>query len=127
MLAMHKESQQKVIDEIEEIVDSVDEIDNESLSKFSYVELVIKEALRLFPAGGIIGRQSTNEFDLAGYTIPKGTIFMLSMYGMHRNPKYWGDDADLFRPERFEPINLANVNPHAFAPFSGELIPLKML
>jgi cytochrome P450 len=117
MLAMHKDAQKKVIDEIDEVVASVEEIDNETLSKFTYVELVIKEALRLFPAGGIIGRQSTEEINLGGYVIPKDTVMILSVYGMQRSPKFWGDDAHLFKPERFES---GNINPHAFAPFSGK-------
>ncbi|KAG5681840.1 hypothetical protein PVAND_011248 [Polypedilum vanderplanki] len=119
MLAMHKDVQQKVIDEIDEIVSSNEEISNETLLKFSYVELVIKESLRLFPAAGITGRQSTEEIELADYTIPKGTLFVLSIFDMQRSSKYWGDDALQFNPDRFLPENIENVNSHAYVPFSG--------
>jgi cytochrome P450 len=119
MLAMHKDSQQKMIDEIDEIVGPGDDITNEDLSKFTFTEMVIKESLRLLGPGGTLGRTTSQEMELGGYTIPKGACFVLNMYKMHRSPKYWGEDAHLFRPERFEPENIKNIHPHAFAPFSG--------
>jgi cytochrome P450 family 4 len=121
MLAIHQDVQHRLIEEIDEIIGSTDEFeDNELLSNLPYMEMVIKESLRLFPAGGILGRQTTSEMELAGYTIPKGASLVLSVYGMQRSPKFWGDDAHLFRPERFEPENIKNVNPYAYEPFSGE-------
>jgi cytochrome P450 len=121
MLAMHKDVQEKAIIEIDELVGSAEVLDNELLMKMTYLEMVIKESLRLFAPGGILGRQTTNEMELSGYTLPKDTVLVLSIHGMQRNPKYWGEDAHLFRPDRFEPENMEKVNPHAFEPFSGEL------
>jgi cytochrome P450 len=119
MLAMHKDSQQKVIDEIDEIIGSGDEITSEDMSKFTFTEMAIKESLRLFGPGGILARQTTQEIELGGYTIPNDTCLVLSVFGMQRSKKIWGDDAHLFRPERFEPENLKSVHPHGLAPFSG--------
>jgi cytochrome P450/NADPH-cytochrome P450 reductase len=31
---------------------------------------------------------------------PKDQI-MLNLYGLHHDPKIWGDDANIYRPERF--------------------------
>lgn len=118
---MHKDTQAKVIEEIDRLVDSSNDfVNNEDLHKFSYVEMVIKEALRLFPPAGIIARQTNDEVELDGYLVPKDTTIVLSIFDLQRNPKYWGEDAHLFRPERFEPENIKKVNPHAFVPFSGE-------
>lgn len=119
MLAMHKDAQQKVIEEIDAILGSGDEIDSEDLTKFTYTEMAIKESLRLLGPGGILARQTSQEMELGGYTIPKDTTLVLSIFGMQRSPKYWGNDAHLFRPERFEPENIKNIHPHAMAPFSG--------
>lgn len=44
---------------------------------------------------------------------------MLNVLTLHRDPKYWGDDAHLFIPERFEPDNFVKIHPYAFVPFSG--------
>ncbi|XP_070504539.1 probable cytochrome P450 313a4 [Chironomus tepperi] len=120
MLAMHKDIQNKCIDEIDQFYEAVDGmIGNESLQNFPYLDLVIKETMRLFTAGGIIGRQTSEEVNLSGYIIPKGTVLGICVHKMHRNPKFWGSDANEFKPERFSPENIKHINPHAYVPFSG--------
>ncbi len=45
----------------------------------------------------------------------QGTCFLVSPYVMHRLPEFWGDDVDLFKPERFLDSDTP-ANP-AFMPF----------
>lgn len=47
-------------------------------------------------------------------------MVVLNIYKLHRNKKFWGDDADLFIPERFEPRRMENIHPFAYLPFAGE-------
>jgi cytochrome P450 len=118
MLAMDKDIQQKLIDEINEIyrVESDTRFGNDFLQKFTFLDAVLNESMRLFPPIAIIGREASDEVEIGGYLIPKGTSFLISIYAMHRDEKFWGQDANLFKPERFlEEL----INPHAFAPFSG--------
>jgi cytochrome P450 len=82
MLAIDKDAQQKVIEEVDAVIGSTDEIDSDAINKFTYVEMVIKESLRLLGPGGTLGRETNKEMELGGYTIPKGSCFVLSMYGM---------------------------------------------
>ena len=35
------------------------------------------------------------------YHLPPYTMVMPSMVALHLNPKYWGDDAEVFRPSRW--------------------------
>lgn len=118
---MHKKVQQKAFTEISQVFSSNDQIDLESLSKLTYLEYVIKETMRLFPISPITFRTSTEEFDLNNYVIPAGANFILAVYILHRDKKFWGDDAELFIPERWEPEKSKNVHPYAFLPFSGEI------
>lgn len=119
MLAMHKDVQEKVVNELHEIFASVDDpIDFETTNKLSYLEMVIKETLRLFPITAFTFRTSVDDFELDGYNVPAGSNFFLSVFGLHRNPKYWGEDAGKFIPERFEPDRIKNVHPYAYVPFS---------
>ena len=115
---MHQDVQEKVFEEIDTIVGSYDGLlDLETLNKLTYLEMVIKEVLRLFPILPVVARETTAEFEMAGFTIPEGTMLAISPFSVQRNTKYWGNDAHEFKPERFEPDNIKNVDPYAFIPF----------
>lgn len=65
MLAMCPEAQQKVVEELKEIYGTADEmIDFESLNKLTYLDMVVKETMRLFPVVPISARKSTGEFQI---------------------------------------------------------------
>lgn len=120
MLAMHKDVQQKVIDEIDSVVGLHDGLaDYESLHKLTQLELVIKESMRLFPVLPVVAREVTDDFELDGCIIPKSTVLVLFAYGVHRSKKLWGSDAELFRPSRFEPQNIEKIHQYAYIPFTG--------
>lgn len=36
------------------------------------------------------------------YVVPKGCTVVLDVVHMHRNPRFWGDDVEEFRPGRFD-------------------------
>jgi hypothetical protein len=119
MIAIHKDVQKKIFEEVDANYEGGD-VEMEDLHKYKYIEMVIKEALRLFPTVPFVPRKVTQEFQMKEYTIPKDTILIDFLYHMHRNTLYWGDDANDFRPERFEPEEIKKIHPHAYAPFAGE-------
>lgn len=117
---MHKDVQQKVIDEIDAVVGMQDGLtDYESLHRLTQLDYVIKETMRLFPVLPVVAREVTEELELDGCIIPKSAILVVFAYGVHRNKKYWGADAELFRPSRFEPENMSKVHQYAYIPFTG--------
>lgn len=66
MLAIHQDVQEKVVDELKEIFTSeIDEITEEALGKMKYLEMVIKECLRLFPLPSIAARNVTKDLQLS--------------------------------------------------------------
>lgn len=122
MLAMHKHVQQKVVAELRKLFTSVnDPIDFETLNHLPYLEMVIKETMRLFPVAAFTLRTANENFELQEYTIPAGANLFLSIFTLHRDKAYWGDDADLFIPERFEADRIKNIHPYAYVPFTGQL------
>jgi hypothetical protein len=121
MLALHDDVQEKVFGEISSAVaPNEGMIDIETLHRLTFLETVIKETMRLFPVVPVFGREATDDFVLEGRTIPKGALLISSIFYLHRSKKYWGDDAHLFRPERFGAESLKNIHPYAFVPFTGE-------
>lgn len=65
MLAMHPEVQQKVVHELKEVYGTDDAtINYNSLSQLVYLDMVIKETMRLFPVLPVSARKSTDEFQI---------------------------------------------------------------
>jgi cytochrome P450 len=120
MLGMHEEIQEKVLEELKSTFQSKnDEVDAECLQKLVYLEMVIKETLRLFPIAAITGRRVSSDLQLDDeITLPKGANVFIRTFDVHRNPKLWGEDANEFKPERFLPKNFEKIHPYAYIPFS---------
>ena len=87
------------------------------LRQLTYTSMVLKEAMRLYPAAWVIGRQAVEDVDILGEIIPKGSILDVYPYFIQRNAKYWDNPAH-FDPERFSAENEANINKWAYIPFS---------
>lgn len=120
MLAIHTDYQERVVDELREIFENPDDpITADDLAKMTFLELIVKESLRLFPIAPLTARENTDKFIIRDAVIPKGTILVLNVYKMHRNPKVWGENASKFYPERFLPENFENMHPYAYVPFSA--------
>lgn len=62
---------------------------------------ICEEVLRLFPTVPATMREPIRKTTIAGTVIPKGTLIIIMPWAINRNPKFWGEDADEFRPERW--------------------------
>lgn len=74
----------------------------ETLQGLSWLDLVLKESLRLHPPAWVESRLALDDDEILGYRVPKGTFVFLSQYAVHRNPRLW-EDPHRFDPERFLP------------------------
>lgn len=85
MLAMHPEIQERVFRELYSIFENENEnISENHLNRMPYLDLVLKETLRLFPAGPYPFRSATADVPIGNCTIPKNAIILLSIYSMQR-------------------------------------------
>ncbi|KAF9690597.1 hypothetical protein EKO04_011491 [Ascochyta lentis] len=76
-----------------------------SLSKLPYLDACIKEGLRIHPVVGHILERVVPATGLPlpnGTVLPPGTIVGTNPWIMHTNKAIFGDDADTYRPERWE-------------------------
>ena len=85
--------------------------------------MVLNESLRLYPPVVALLRRTVKDIRLggesgAGILIPEGTEVVLPLLTWHHDPKYWGHDADKFRPERFGEGGARRPGSGAFIPFS---------
>nr|XP_029732559.1 probable cytochrome P450 313a4 isoform X1 [Aedes albopictus] len=121
LLAIHPEIQERCYQEITSVCPGENEyISAEDAAKLTYLEMVIKESMRLFPVAAILARFATDDVKINDHqTIPKNTRIIIGTYQIHRDPKIWGPNADQFDPDHFLPENVAGRHPYSFIPFSG--------
>ncbi|KAI5077018.1 hypothetical protein GOP47_0009083 [Adiantum capillus-veneris] len=119
LLANHPEWQERLREEVFDVCGRTDLPTADSLNHLKLVGMVINESLRLYPPASLILRKAENDMKLGETLIPAGTTILVPIIAWHHDERYWGADADEFRPERFEEgIAKACKVPGAFLPFS---------
>jgi cytochrome P450 len=83
-----------------------------------YAEMILSEALRLYPPAWAIGRMATGPFELGGVQIPAKSICILSPYLVQRDPR-WFPDPERFDPERWTPETRESRPKFSYFPFGG--------
>lgn len=99
--------------------DSSKAVTIQDINQMSYLEMVIKETLRIYPPIPFFGRKIENEFTAGGVTLPAGISVVISPFYMARDPKIFKDPLK-FDPSRFDPEKSSEAfNQFAFIPFSA--------
>ncbi|XP_058978260.1 cytochrome P450 4d1-like isoform X2 [Musca domestica] len=120
-LANYPECQQKCFEEIVQVLgkDKSKPVTFEDLNNLHYLDLCIKETLRMFPSVPLLGRKVTEECEINGKIIPAGTNIGISPLQLGRLEELF-PDPDTFKPERFEAgYSTERLNPYAYIPFSA--------
>ncbi|KAI8034278.1 probable cytochrome P450 4d14 isoform X1 [Drosophila gunungcola] len=120
LLARYPEVQARVFQEIRDVIgdDKSAPVSMQLLGELKYLECVIKESLRLFPAVPLIGRHITEDTVLDGKLIPANSDVIILIYHAQRDPDYF-PEPEKFQPERFSMERKGEVNPFAYTPFSA--------
>lgn len=87
-------------------------------SRLPYTLGIFKEALRVYPPALMLDRFSTEDVELGGTLIPRGTVVVLCPYALHRRSSLW-PDPERFDPERFLPEAEAKRHRFAWLPFGA--------
>ncbi|KIW06824.1 uncharacterized protein PV09_02504 [Verruconis gallopava] len=106
LLAKHLDYQEKLRDEIKENLPphvlSDPSFDLATvLERLPLLNGVCNETLRLYPTVPITMRIAKRDTRLLGSFIPKGTEIMIAPWAVNRSRELWGEDACVFRPERW--------------------------
>lgn len=120
LLAMHSDIQERVFEEVALIMpDKSSHISSDNIEKLSFLSKCINEAMRLFPPTSVMTRETSESIQLkSGITIPSGVPLIIGVRQIHRNVKYWGSNANIFDPSRFDEDQVKGLPAACFIPFS---------
>ena len=117
-LAMHPNLQEKVYQEIMDVVlEKGRFIDYATIGKLEYMETVLKETMRVLPIVIVVGRNIEGDVQIGDKTIPKDSYVGIYTWYLQRDKKIWGPNADKYDPDHFLPENVKNRHPYSYLPF----------
>lgn len=89
------------------------------LPRLKYLEMVVKESMRLYPASSFLfGREAIEDVELGGYTLKKGSWVFIAPYIVQRDARNF-PNPEVFDPERFAPERIDQIPPYSYIPFGG--------
>ncbi|KQJ86123.1 isoflavone 3'-hydroxylase-like [Brachypodium distachyon] len=93
----------KATAEIDTVVGASRLLQERDLAVLPYLRGVVAETLRLYPAApNLVPHEASSDCGIAGgkHVIPRGTMVLVDVYSMQRDPASW-EDPEKFMPERF--------------------------
>ena len=117
LLAQHPQVADKLTGELEKVLGGrPPQIEN--LRCLAYNEMIVKEALRLYPPAWALPREAAEDTHLGGYRIKKGSLVLAAPFVTQRDPRYF-EVPDLFNPERFTGDAEKRLPAHVYMPFGA--------
>lgn len=117
LLAQNPEARERLEREVDEVLgDALP--DAQTAGQLEWLTACFQEGMRLYPPAWVIPRIATEDDELAGYRIAKGTGVMVATWTTHRDPSVYRD------PLRFDPSrwlgDAATERPRlSYMPFGG--------
>ncbi|XP_042483981.1 cytochrome P450 CYP82D47-like [Macadamia integrifolia] len=88
-------------DELDMHVGRESQVKESDISKLKYLQAIVKETFRLYPAGPLSApRETMEDCTIASYHVPVGTRILTNLWKIHRDPRVWSQPHE-FQPERF--------------------------
>ncbi|KAL2546267.1 Cytochrome [Forsythia ovata] len=117
-LAIHTDWQERARKEVLQLFGQ-ENPNSEGIARMKTVVMIIYETLRLYSPVVTITRQIYSNVRLGKYELPENIDLLIPPLALHRNPEIWGEDAHLFKPERFAEglAKVGNNNSMAYLPF----------
>ncbi|TKW22175.1 hypothetical protein SEVIR_4G212100v4 [Setaria viridis] len=103
-LMRHPAALRKAQAEVRRVLAGERRVSEDALPELRYLQLVLKETLRLHAAVPLLLPRECQEETrgVLGYDVPGGAMVLVNAWAIGRDAASWGPDAEEFRPERFE-------------------------
>jgi cytochrome P450/NADPH-cytochrome P450 reductase len=117
-LLKHPQQLRKAYEEVDRVLADGAVPTYKQVLELKYIRMILSESLRLWPTAPAFSLYAKEDTLLAGkYPLKRGESVNVMIPKLHRDTAVWGDDADEFRPERFE--DPAAIPHHAYKPFGN--------
>ena len=101
MLLQNPEKMTKAQVELEEVLGKAGRIQELDISKFNYLQAIVKETLRLHPSAPfLLPHKAMKDVEICGFIVPKNAQILTNVWAMGRDFSIW-PNSNLFMPERF--------------------------
>jgi cytochrome P450 len=117
LLSQHPEVEAKLHEELDTVLGGRQPT-LEDLQRLPYTEMIVKEAMRMYPPAFGTTREVIADGEIGGYPTKKGQTVYINIYGVHRDARFF-PEPDRFDPERFSPENEKQMHKYAYLPFGG--------
>jgi cytochrome P450 len=117
LLATHPEVEARLDDELERALGGRPPT-MADLPQLPYTDMIVREALRLYPPAPGVARQPIEDVRIGGYAVAKGSLVMVNSYALHRDARFF-EHPDRFDPERFAGKWEDRIPRYAYLPFGG--------
>lgn len=115
LLAQHPAVEAQLVQELERVLGGRT-ITVDDLAHLPYLEMVIKESMRLLPVTTLVARQSVAAIQIDEFVIPKNQTVLVAPWTLHRHPGYFSTPT-AFDPARFGVTRREQIHKHAYIPF----------
>lgn len=116
-LAKYPKEQQKVYEEVTDVLNDKEYLEWEDLPKVKYLQLFIKEVMRYHSPVPLISRILTKDTQFGDVMLPEGSVLDVGIVFMNHHPDVWSDH-DIFNPGRFRDER-GDKDPYSYVPFSA--------
>lgn len=123
-LTLNQDIQGRLIREVDELTLKLNGeiVTYEQLSDLKYLDMIISETLRKWPASIYTDRNCTKSYALEvddmmqQHRLRPGDGICIPIFGLHRDSEHF-PDPERFDPERFNDANRASITPGTYLPF----------
>ncbi len=117
LLLKHPEVLKKAREEVDQVI-TTSVPSYQQVLDLKYIRMILHEALRLYPTAPQFTLFAKEDTVIGGkYRIKKYDSVSVLLPKLHRDKAAWGEDAEEFRPERFE--DMTQIPADAFKPFGN--------
>lgn len=99
-LINHPRVMKEARQEIDSVIGKTRIVGESDIVKLPYLQAIVKETMRIHPAGPLIFRESSRSSVVCGYEIAEKTRLFINVWAIGRDPSQWENPHE-FRPERF--------------------------